>query len=76
MSLFQPFDPDEPDGRKRLRPPLPQVPVRQVLPNLVTLLALCAGLTSIRMSVEHKYQFAVALIAIAGACKACFERSR
>jgi CDP-diacylglycerol--serine O-phosphatidyltransferase len=67
MSLFQPFDPDDSDGRKRPRAPLPQVPVRQVLPNLVTLLALCAGLTSIRMSVEHNYQFAVALIAVAGA---------
>lgn len=66
MSLFQPFDPDEPERRKPL-PPLPQVPVRLVLPNLVTLLALCAGLTSIRMSVEHRYEFAVALIAVAAA---------
>ncbi len=66
MSLFQPFDPEDPNGRKRLRP-LPQVPVRLVLPNLVTLLALCAGLTSIRMSVEHQFEFAVALIAVAAA---------
>ncbi len=66
MSLFQPFEPDDADRRKRLRP-LPQVPVRSVLPNLVTLLALCAGLTSIRMSVEHQFQFAVALIAVAAA---------
>jgi CDP-diacylglycerol---serine O-phosphatidyltransferase len=66
MSLFQPFDPEDPNGRKRLRP-LPQVPLRLVLPNLVTLLALCAGLTSIRMSVEHQFEFAVALIAVAAA---------
>ncbi len=66
MSLFQPFDPDDPNGRKRLRP-LPQVPVRQVLPNLVTLLALCAGLTSIRMAVEQQFEFAVAFIAVAAA---------
>jgi CDP-diacylglycerol--serine O-phosphatidyltransferase len=66
MSLFQPFDPEDPDGRKRLRP-LPQVPVRLVLPNLVTLLALCAGLTSIRMAVETHYEFAVAFIAVAAA---------
>jgi CDP-diacylglycerol--serine O-phosphatidyltransferase len=66
MSLFQPFDPDDKSERKRLRP-LPNVPVRVVLPNLVTLLALCAGLTSIRMSIDHHFEFAVALIAVAAA---------
>ncbi len=66
MSLFQPFDPDEMPGRKRLRP-LSQVPVRLVLPNLITLLALCAGLTSIRMAAERRFELAVAFIAIAAA---------
>ena len=66
MSLFQPFDPDDRKGRRRLRP-LPQVPIRQVLPSLVTLLALCAGLTSIRMTVEQQYDYAVGLIAVAAA---------
>jgi len=61
MSLFQPFDPGEEGGRRRARP-LPQVPVRAVLPSLVTLVALCAGLTSIRMTVEHRYEMAVLLI--------------
>ena len=61
MSLFQPFDPGEDDSRRRPRP-LPQVPVRAVLPSLVTLVALCAGLTSIRMTVEHRYEMAVLLI--------------
>ena len=67
MSLFQPFDPDDPERIRRRLPPLPQVPLRQVLPNLLTLLALCAGLTSIRMSIEHKFDLAVALIAVAAA---------
>ena len=68
MSLFQPFDPDEPGPRRLLRPrPLPQVPVRTVLPNLITLLALCSGLTSIRMATEQRYMLAVAFIAIAAA---------
>lgn len=66
MSLFQPFDPEE-GGPRRLRRPLPQVPVRTVLPNLVTLLALCAGLTSIRMATEQRFMLAVAFIAIAAA---------
>ncbi len=67
MSLFQPFDPDDPERSKRRLPPLPQVPLRLVLPNLVTLLALCTGLTAIRMSIEHKFDLAVALIAVAAA---------
>ena len=66
MSLFQPFDPDDLPGRRRLRQ-LPQVPVRLVLPNLVTLLALCAGLTSIRMATEQDFEAAIRFIAIAAA---------
>ncbi|MEX0851735.1 MAG: CDP-diacylglycerol--serine O-phosphatidyltransferase [Bauldia sp.] len=69
MSLFQPFDPDEPPGRRRLRQ-LPLVPVRLVLPNLITLLALCAGLTAIRMAVEQRFELAVAFIATAAALDA------
>ncbi len=67
MSLFQPFDPEDPERSRRRLPPLPQVPLRLVLPNLVTLLALCTGLTAIRMSIEHKFDLAVALIAVAAA---------
>jgi CDP-diacylglycerol--serine O-phosphatidyltransferase len=66
MALFQPFDPDGPNGRRPLRP-LPPVPIRAVLPNLITLLALCSGLTSIRMAAEQQYEFAIAFIAIAAA---------
>ncbi len=66
MALFQPFDPDELPGRKQLRQ-LQQVPIRLVLPNLITLLALCAGLTSIRMAAEQQFELAIAFIAIAAA---------
>lgn len=55
--LFPPLDPDQvtPAGRSSLR----RVPVRMILPNFVTLLALVAGLTSIRMSVEGRFDMAV-----------------
>jgi CDP-diacylglycerol--serine O-phosphatidyltransferase len=43
------------------------VPVRAVLPNVVTLLSLCAGLTSIRMSIEMRYDWAIFAVAIAAA---------
>jgi CDP-diacylglycerol--serine O-phosphatidyltransferase len=69
MSIFQPFDPDDEDlpRRRRIRQlrQLRPIPVRAVLPNLVTLLSLCAGLTSIRMSIEMRYDWAIALVAIA-----------
>ncbi|MHA1553118.1 MAG: CDP-diacylglycerol--serine O-phosphatidyltransferase [Alphaproteobacteria bacterium] len=69
MPLFQPFDPDDFPGRKRLQQlqQLQQVPVRLVLPNLLTLLSLCAGLTSIRMAIETKFEFAIAFIVVAAA---------
>jgi len=46
---------------KRLR----SVPFRVVLPNLVTLLALCAGLTGIRMGLEGRFEWAVGAVALA-----------
>ncbi|NMD08617.1 MAG: phosphatidylcholine/phosphatidylserine synthase [Phyllobacteriaceae bacterium] len=41
------------------------VPVRYLLPNLITLLALCSGVTAIRLAVEGRYQVAVAAIILA-----------
>jgi CDP-diacylglycerol--serine O-phosphatidyltransferase len=42
-----------------------QVPVRMLVPNFFTLMGLCAGLTAIRMSIEGRYELAVALIVFA-----------
>jgi len=48
---FSPFDADRPEQmRRRLR----QIPVRTLLPNLITLLALCAGLTAMRLAFDGK----------------------
>jgi CDP-diacylglycerol---serine O-phosphatidyltransferase len=59
---FSPFEPDHPAAkRRRFRP----IPVRTLLPNLITLLALCAGLTAIRLAVEEKLEWAVAAIVFA-----------
>lgn len=63
-NIFPPFDPDDTPRRKRVRQ-LRSIPVRQIVPNLVTLLALCAGLTSMRMSIELRFDAAIAAIAIA-----------
>ncbi|MGE3248448.1 MAG: CDP-diacylglycerol--serine O-phosphatidyltransferase [Beijerinckiaceae bacterium] len=43
----------------------PRVPLRYVLPNLVTLLGLCLGLTAIRFAFEERYEMAVYAIVAA-----------
>lgn len=42
-----------------------QVPVRVLIPNFFTLVGLCAGLTAIRMSIEARYELAIAAIVFA-----------
>ena len=41
------------------------IPVRYLLPNLVTLLALCSGVTSIKLAIENRYELAVGAIIVA-----------
>jgi CDP-diacylglycerol--serine O-phosphatidyltransferase len=64
-----PDDLSDPEpGRRQVRPhPLGfrAVPVRIILPNLVTLLALCMGLTAIRFAVEGQYETAVVAVLVA-----------
>jgi CDP-diacylglycerol---serine O-phosphatidyltransferase len=60
--VFPPFDPGPPRFRRRR---FKAVPVRTLLPNLITLLALCAGLTAIRLVVENKVDLALAAIVFA-----------
>src|ERR1700688_1737283 len=42
-----------------------RIPVRTLVPNIITLLALCAGLTAIRMAFENRYVLALAAIVFA-----------
>jgi CDP-diacylglycerol---serine O-phosphatidyltransferase len=43
------------------------IPIRMLLPNLVTLLALCAGLTAIRFAAEGRFEWAVGFVVAAAA---------
>jgi CDP-diacylglycerol--serine O-phosphatidyltransferase len=57
-------------NRPRRLPRLPQrrfrsIPVRTLAPNVITLLALCAGLTAIRMAFENRYVLSLAAIVFA-----------
>ncbi len=42
-----------------------KIPVRMLVPNFFTLLSLCAGVTAIRMAIEHRFELAIGLIVIA-----------
>src|SRR5450432_4290993 len=60
--MQMPFDPKSPEmRRRRFRP----IPVRMLVPNVITLLAICAGLTAIRLSTEGRMELAVGAIVFA-----------
>lgn len=63
--LFPPFDPEDAAARPRSRQL--QVPIRLVVPNLVTLIALCAGLTAIRLAIEGRFEWAIYSVLFAAA---------
>ena len=57
-------NPESPDvRRRRFRP----IPVRMLVPNIITLLALCAGLTAIRLTIEGRIELALGAIVFAAA---------
>jgi CDP-diacylglycerol--serine O-phosphatidyltransferase len=61
---FPPFDPDRLEARRRR---FRAIPVRILVPNVITLLALCAGLTAIRLGFEQRLEWALAAIVFAAA---------
>jgi CDP-diacylglycerol---serine O-phosphatidyltransferase len=64
--MFPPFDPEKDERKPRQRVfARGQVPVRVLIPNIFTLLGLCAGLTAIRMAIEHRWDIAVAALVFA-----------
>ncbi len=68
-SPFPPFDPDGddlPEAQTEEAPTrLRDVPLRTIFPNLLTLLAICSGLTAIRFAIEDRLELAVAAIIFA-----------
>lgn len=58
---------DEGQGTLQKRSRLRRVPFNVLLPNFVTLLALCTGLTGVRMAIEGRLEMAVYLVVLAAA---------
>jgi len=50
---------------RRARPPRQGIPLRAVIPNAVTALALCSGLTGIRFAISTDWDKAIAFVVIA-----------
>ena len=66
-SGFSPFDPDgfENEGDESRGPRLRDISFRMMVPNIITALAICAGLTGIRLAFEQRFELAVAMVLLA-----------
>jgi CDP-diacylglycerol--serine O-phosphatidyltransferase len=56
----------DPKSQEQPRRRFQAIPIRMLLPNFITLLALCAGLTAIRLSTEGRLELALGAIVFAG----------
>jgi len=66
MAPFSTSDGSDKKRRKFSRFPVKRpIPIKVLIPNLITLMGLSAGLTAIRMGIEHRYELAIAAILIA-----------
>lgn len=61
--MVAPFPPFEPHGGGG--PRISQIPLRLIVPNLITVLAICAGLSGIRLAFEGRFETAVVMVLIA-----------
>jgi len=61
--MAPPFKRFEPHGQGG--PPIRAIPLRMIVPNLVTVLAICAGVSGIRFAFEGRFEAAVAMVLIA-----------
>jgi len=71
--VFPPFEPEKDAHPAKTQPKKlraigfrgREVPIRILIPSMFTILALCAGLTAIRMAIEHRFDIAIAAIVLA-----------
>src|SRR6218665_1268020 len=64
MMDLPPVEPNRSTDEAR-GPRLREIPIRLMVPNLITVLAICAGLTGIRLAFEGRYELAVAMVLLA-----------
>lgn len=61
---FPSFEPNGPNEEAR-GPRLREIPLRLIVPNVITVLAICAGLSGIRLAFENRFELAVAMVLVA-----------
>ncbi|MEM6462918.1 MAG: CDP-diacylglycerol--serine O-phosphatidyltransferase [Pseudomonadota bacterium] len=64
-SGFSAFDPDGGQDNEKRGPRLRDISLRMMVPNIITALAICAGLTGIRLAFEQRFELAVAMVLLA-----------
>jgi CDP-diacylglycerol---serine O-phosphatidyltransferase len=72
---FIPIEPDGPPKGEAAKTDAPEednrgaklheIPLRKLIPNIITVLAICAGLTGIRLAYEGQFELAVAMVLLA-----------
>lgn len=61
---FPSYEPNGPNDEAR-GPRLREIPLRLIVPNLITVLAICAGLSGVRLAFEGRFELAVAMVLVA-----------
>ena len=61
---FPSFEPNGPNDEAR-GPRLREIPLRLIVPNVITVLAICAGLSGVRLAFENRFELAVAMVLVA-----------
>ncbi|WP_438749292.1 CDP-diacylglycerol--serine O-phosphatidyltransferase [Pararhizobium sp. O133] len=61
---FPSFEPNGPNDEAR-GPRLREIPLRLIVPNLITVLAICAGLSGVRLAFENRFELAVGMVLVA-----------
>lgn len=63
-SPFPPFDADNAHNSESLKHRA-SIPLRFVIPNIITIMAIVSGLSSVRMALENRFELAVILLLVA-----------
>lgn len=65
--IAEPQQNGKPEGRSDSGrgPRLREIPFRLVVPNLITVLAICAGLSGVRLAIEGRFELAVGMVLLA-----------
>jgi CDP-diacylglycerol--serine O-phosphatidyltransferase len=61
--MVGPFPPFEPHGLGG--PRIREIPLRMIVPNVITVLAICAGLSGIRLAFDGRFETAVIMVLVA-----------